>query len=240
MRFIGFSTGALAYGNFEEGLRLLRRTKATAVELSALRQNELQPLITAIGDLDLQQFGHISLHVPSSISPDFEEKLLAALRLLPPTWPLVTHPNVISKWGDWSALGNRLCIENMDKRKPIGRTAKDLREIFDKLPTATFCLDIGHAHQVDPTMGEAVLLLEEFGGRLRQLHVSEVNSESKHDPISLESESAFSIVAHLIDENTPVILESRLPTPSGSSIQSEMDAVQRVLDRAVALELAGD
>lgn len=240
MRSIGFSTGALAYGDFEEGLRLLRRTKATAVELSALRQNELLPLVRAIDGLDLQQFRHISVHVPSSIAPDFEGTLLEKLHALPPNWPLVTHPDVISKWNDWAALGPRLCIENMDKRKPIGRTAQDVREIFNRLPEATFCLDIGHAHQVDPTMGEAVLLLEEFGGRLRQLHISEVNSESKHDPISVESASAFSVVAHLIEERIPVIVESRLAILSTAAIQAEMSAIEHVLDQTQIMELAGD
>jgi len=240
MRCIGFSTGALAYGNFEEGLRLLRKTKANAVELSALRQNELEPLVRVINTLELQQFRHISMHVPSSVTPEFEKTLLSTLSSVPPHWLLVTHPDVITIWDEWEALGSRLCIENMDKRKPIGQTARDLRKIFNRLPAATFCLDIGHAHQVDPTMGEAVLLIEEFSARLRQLHVSEVNSESKHDPISLESASAFSVVAHLIQETVPVILESRLRSLSAAAIQSEMDAVEYVLDRRETMELAGD
>jgi sugar phosphate isomerase/epimerase len=240
MRSIGFSTGALAYGDFKEGLRLLEKTRANAVELSALRQNELDPLIQALDTLDLRRFVHVSVHVPSSIEPEFEGPLLAKLRLLPAEWLLVTHPDVISRWNEWEALGPRLCIENMDKRKPIGQTAQDLREIFHRLPDATFCLDIGHAHQVDPTMGEGVLLVEEFNERLRQLHVSEVNSESKHDPISFESASAFSVVAHLIRGNVPAILESRLQQLSPAAIQSEMDAVEYVLDRKSMLELAGD
>lgn len=240
MRCIGFSTGALAYGNFEEGLRLLQQTKATAVELSALRQNELAPLVNALSGLDLHQFQHVSLHVPSSIEPGFEGTLLTTLRALPKDWLLVTHPNVITMWNDWTSLGNRVCIENMDKRKPIARTAKELREIFSRLPDATFCLDLGHAHQIDPTMGEAVLLMEELGERLEQLHVSQVNSESKHDPLSRESEAAFSVVARLIDARVPVILESRLPEPSPKAIQLEMDAAECILDGAVAMPLAGD
>ena len=40
--------------------------------------------------------------------------------------------------------------------------------------------------------------------------MSEVNSQSKHDPLSFESVLAFRRVAHLVPENTPVILESRV------------------------------
>ena len=157
------------------------------------------------------------MHLPSSVQPEFEAVILKLVDRLPPEWPLVTHPNIISDWSKWKGLGNRVCIENMDKRKSIGQTAADLRRIFDRLPEATFCFDIGHAHQIDPTMGEAVLILEEFLERLVQLHVSEVNSESKHDPISLEAATAFAIVSTLIPENVPAILESSSFTGSGCS-----------------------
>jgi hypothetical protein len=43
---------------------------------------------------------------------------------------------------------------------------------------------------------------------LRQLHVSEVNSRSTHDPLSNAAIDAFRAVSSLIPENTPVILES--------------------------------
>lgn len=44
----------------------------------------------------------------------------------------------------------------MDKRKRIGCTAMQLRRFFDELPEATFCFDMGHARQVDPTMHETL------------------------------------------------------------------------------------
>jgi hypothetical protein len=43
---------------------------------------------------------------------------------------------------------------------------------------------------------------------LRQLHVSEVNSRSTHDPLSNAAIDAFRAVSSLIPENTLVILES--------------------------------
>jgi hypothetical protein len=211
MRPLGFSTGALAYSDFRLGLRILAETDGTAVELSALRQSELAPLVSSLGELDLRKYSHISLHLPSAIQPDFESILLDLVRDLPARWRLITHPDIIRSWDAWAELGSRVCIENMDKRKQIGQTARHLRSIFRQLPAASFCFDIGHAHQVDPTMGEAVLLLEEFRHRLSQLHVSEVNSESKHDPISLEVAMAFEIVSMLIPETVPAILESRVP-----------------------------
>jgi len=126
----------------------------------------------------------------------------------------------------------------MDKRKLIGQTARDLSGIFERLPRATFCLDIGHVHQIDPTMGDAVLILEEFRHRLRQLHISEVNSESKHDLISLEAERSFRVLAQLIPKETPAILESRVSEPGEAlgpaariRIEREMQLVENVLSQ---------
>jgi hypothetical protein len=231
MRPLGFSTGALAYSDFRCALRILESTGATAIELSALRQSELEPLVSALGSLSLEQYSHISVHLPSAVQPGLEAVILKLVEEFPSEWPLVTHPNIISEWSDWKALGNRVCIENMDKRKSIGQTAVDLRHIFARLPEATFCFDIGHAHQIDPTMGEAVLILEEFQDRLVQLHVSEVNSESKHDAISLEAATAFTIVSALIPENMPAILESRV---SADQVVAEMRLVSGLLETSMA------
>lgn len=240
MRRLGFSTGALALGDFRSALRILASTNATAVELSALRQSEFEPLVSALSELRLDQYSHISVHLPSSVQPEFEALMFKLADHFPPEWPLITHPNIIGDWSEWRTLGNRVCIENMDKRKSIGQTRADLRRIFDKLPEATFCFDIGHAHQIDPTMGEAVLILEEFDKKLRQLHVSEVNSESKHDKISLEAARAFAIIVPLIPEEVPAILESRIPEGKDVSqhVVSEMELVGHLL--TAPIEVAGD
>jgi endonuclease IV len=133
------------------------------------------------------------------------------------------HPDAITDFGMWRELGSAICIENMDKRKPIGRTARELESVFKELPEATFCFDIGHARQLDLTMTEAYMILRAFGSKLRQVHVSEVNSRSKHGPLSYSSMLAFREVAHLIPAGVPLILE----TPIGEeAMESEIAKVR--------------
>jgi hypothetical protein len=220
MRPIGFSTGALAFADFAEGLRMLEGKPVQAVELSALRQAELVPLLRALPSLDLQRFPYISIHAPSQFEPGWEAELCGLLMAeVWRGWPIVLHPDAIHDFGRWRQLGAAICIENMDKRKPIGRTAAELHRIFEELPEATFCFDIGHARQFDPTMTEACMLLRDFGKKLRQVHISEVNTRSKHDVLSFASIKAFQEVAHLIPQEIPLILE----TPVGnSSVEAEV------------------
>ena len=227
MRPIGFSTGALAYGNFREGLRMLGQKEVQAVELSALRQGELDPLLQAIPSLDLSSFDYISIHVPSQFEAGWEAVMWRLIvGGVPGGWPVVLHPDAIDDFGMWRELGASVCIENMDKRKPVGRSVGELARIFAELPDATFCFDIGHARQFDPTMTEAWLILREFGSKLRQVHVSEVNTRSRHDCLSYASILAFQEVAHLIPEGVPLILET--PVPEGD-MRVEIEKVREAL-----------
>jgi hypothetical protein len=238
MRQIGFSTGALARGDFQRALEMLATKSVSAVELSALRQAELAPLVEQLDRLNLSQFEYISFHAPSSMAPAFEA---VALRLLEQVarrgWPVIVHPDAIYSRGDWACLGDRLCIENMDKRKPTGQTASDLDQIFKHLPNACFCFDIGHARQVDPTMSEACTILQRFGGKIQQVHVSEVNTQSKHDALGIESILAFQKVAHLIPPDVPLILESRVDE---SEIEQEIQNALTALNAKDMVVLAGD
>jgi hypothetical protein len=229
MRPIGFSTGAIAKGNFRRALQLLRDFNVDAVELSALRVNELQPLIAALPTLDLSSFNFVSIHAPSHFDLKSESSIVEALIELAPTpFPVVVHPDVFFTPQLWQQLGCRLLIENMDKRKPIGRTAVELERLFRELPKARLCFDIGHARQVDPSMTESVLILREFEHRLAEVHISEVNTSSRHDPISTSAARAFQSVSKYIPDNVPVIIES-LIDEGQSDIPTERESAQEAL-----------
>jgi hypothetical protein len=211
-RLIGYSTGALAKGDFRHALDLLRRHRIGVVELSALRDTELVPLLNALDSLDLRFASYLSFHAPSAFRTHTETEAARLLRtLLPRHWPIILHPDAVTDASAWQDFGAWICIENMDKRKPVGRTVEELQRVFDIFPHASFCFDIGHARQVDPTMGQATLILQRFGDRLKQVHMSEVNSRNGHDPMSVTAINAFRKVAHLIPPETPIILETVIP-----------------------------
>jgi hypothetical protein len=208
MASIGFSTGAIARGDFTSALVTLRPHALTAIELSALRDHELAALMRAIPELDLAGYDYISVHAPSKLATLSERDVV---RMLAPCvergWPVVVHPDAIQDIDCWRGLGKLACIENMDTRKPIGRTAAELRPIFDRLPEASFCFDFGHACQVDATLQTARELIREFGDRMIEIHLSEVDSRWHHRPLSIVTVLALQEIAHLLPQ-CPVILES--------------------------------
>lgn len=211
MRPVGFSTGALARAEFRVALHELVGKPVDSIELSALRLAELPILLRALGELRLDAYSYIAIHAPSEFDHVQEVEVVNLLKaFVPSKWPIIVHPDTIHDYSLWQVLGSRIAIENMDRRKAIGRTVEELKIVFEKLPEARFCFDIGHARQFDTTMTEAYRILKSFGARLCQVHVSEVNSSSQHDPVSFASILAFAQVANLISATIPLIIESRV------------------------------
>lgn len=220
-RNIGFSTGALAKGNFRLALSILQKQDVKVAELSALRDYELPELISALPSIDLSSFTHISIHAPSKFTEISERRTVSLLAgALVRGIGVIVHPDTITDPPIWRDFGDLLWIENLDKRKPGARTTSELEKIFEQFPNAGFCLDLAHARQIDPTMSEAARMLESFRPRLRQIHASGLNSNSKHTELSAAASFAFSQVSHLIPQETPIVLES--PVPLGA-IREELE-----------------
>ena len=210
MRRFGFSTGAVALGEFAQGLDLAAQASPSCVEISALRESELWPLLDALPNLPLSGFDYVSIHAPSSYGRSSEGRIADALLERTGAFNIVLHPDAIFDFSCWRSFGTRLCIANMDKRKPIGRNCQELNLLFEELPDASFCLDLGHVRQIDPTMIEAIAMLHQFGSRLRQIHLSEVTTNCRHESLSLAAIQSFRRIATRVPEETPVIIESVL------------------------------
>ena len=165
---IGFSTGALFRSDVKRGAELSCRLRLAAIELSALRVRELPEMVRFAGEADLSAFQYVSVHAPTDFTDDQEEEVARCLLGIAERhhWFVVVHPDTIRQPHLWARLGRHLCIENMDKRKPIGRTMEELSDVLERFPLASLCFDIAHAHQVDPTMTEAYRILRRFRSRI--------------------------------------------------------------------------
>lgn len=213
MRTFGFSTGALAKGDVRRALSMAAKHDTDAIEYSALRLGELEAMVNFLTHHDIGHFGYMAFHAPSRFDSHDEARVVELLRVLVEKLDLqiVVHPDAIHNFALWRTFGERLCVENMDHRKPVGRTADELDEIFAKLPKARLCFDIGHAHEIDRSMMLGYEIVKRFRNRIAHVHASEVSDDCQHRPFSASSHAAFSKLAGLIPESAPVILETDVP-----------------------------
>jgi hypothetical protein len=208
-RPIGFSTGSLAPGNVRLALSMLKGQGVSAVELSALRDAELADLLSALPDADWSGFDYVSVHAPSQFNGTRESRVIEMLQpAFERRWPVVIHPDAVAEWQLWRELGDLVIVENMDSRKTDGRFVDELRRVFDRLPQARFCFDMGHAFQIDPTCRLLHALQDAFASRLGQIHLSVVNDRCGHEPLSPDFVDSLAALGRLVPLVVPVILET--------------------------------
>lgn len=185
-------------------------TSSFAVELAALSETELPGLLEFVAGAPPLPFRYVSVHAPTKHLRMSDAELVDALLQLPP-WvdAVVIHPDVIEDVAAYRRLGALVVVENMDPRKLAGRTAEELEPLFAALPEAGFCLDIAHAAAVDPLLDQAHAMLDRFGSRLRHLHVSSLDDDCHHEPLTAGDENAWTPVLRRC-RDVPWILEAPL------------------------------
>lgn len=150
------------------------------IELTAIR-GRLSPLVRYLAeDADaLAPFERVSVHGPAAMAepPADVIETLEPFRL-----DVVLHPDVYGSEPACARIGSRAVFENMDATKETGRGVDELGGVFAAFPEAGFCLDVAHVWTNDRTLGLGHELLDAFGGRLRQLHVSGIEPDGTHRP----------------------------------------------------------
>lgn len=207
---LGASTGFMAdaRGNWSALVEEASRLSSFAVELMALAEDELPPLLAFLTDSPPLPFRYLSVHGPSKARRMAEADLVDRLVSLPAfVDAVVLHPDQIVDPSAYARLGSRLVIENMDSRKSRGTNRDELAGLFELLPEAGFCFDVAHAWTVDPSMEAAHDLLDGLGSRLRHVHLSSISVEHKHVPLSAEHELLFAPVLSRC-RDVPWILEA--------------------------------
>jgi sugar phosphate isomerase/epimerase len=209
---LGASTGVVGFG--DDWPALVRHAcgiSPHAVELAALDAAELPGLKRLLAERPRLPFRCVSVHAPvKGLAGSDDASRAAELARLPlGVRSIVVHPDLIEDPAPYRALGRRLVIENMDDRKADGRTVQELAPLFAALPEAGFCLDVAHAHTVDPSMQVAAELLDAHRCRLREVHLSSIRDGS-HVELTPEDELLFApLLARCRD--VPWILEAAPP-----------------------------
>ena len=182
-----------------------------AAELSALSEEELPALLAFMRDEPPLPFGYLSVHAPVKGRALPERELVALLvAACGGADAVIVHPDVMVDPCAYAPLGRALTIENMDGRKPTGRTVAELVPLFEALPEAGFCFDVAHAAAVDPSLALAHELLDAFGPRLREVHISSLDAAGRHIALTKKDLGRFERIMRRCPD-VPWILEAPLP-----------------------------
>ena len=221
----GIATGALVEGrdDWERAIGRVRAVGWPFVELTAIDEERLDALVALFerSPEPLDGVERVSVHAPVR----FRTSVLQVVEKLEalPELDVVVHPDVYRGELRLLGLGRRLLVENMDVQKAFGRFAPDLRVVFETFPEAGLCLDVAHVWTNDPSLRLGHDLLDEFGGRLRQVHVSGIEADGAHRETTAAD---LDLYAPLLERcrHVPWILEAELAEPGSSRRAVEVRA----------------
>jgi hypothetical protein len=174
----GIATGAYADERSDWSAAIARAAREgwRFVELTAIGDSRVEDLAAVEPGL-FAAFERVSLHAPVAGDPD---DAIAAIADVGLAVDVVLHPDVYGAAPAAATLGPLAVFENMDVAKQFGQTVEDLDGIFERFPEAGFCLDVAHVWTNDGTLALGHALLDAYGDRLRQLHVSGIEPDGSH------------------------------------------------------------
>jgi sugar phosphate isomerase/epimerase len=204
---IGVATEVFAQ---EEWPALVARAVAwsrAAVELTTLTLGDLDTA-AALLRVASPPARYVSVHAPIALADGDEGRLVSVLTEVGSrVAAVIQHPDIVDAPARLAPLGQRLVLENMDARKQNARDVPELESYFRALPDAGFCLDVAHVRTIDSEMKLAHELLDSFGTRLRELHISGIDDKCNHVPLDHETVDSFAEILHRC-RGVPWILES--------------------------------
>ena len=208
---IGCSTGYMdeLREDWDGLVEAAARTSGFAIELSALSEDELEGLVAYLRDAPPLPFRFVSVHGPSKDRRHVRRRAGRAARAAararlgdrhapgrdgrPRALPAPRPPAVHREHG-------RAQAARADRRRAASATST-------RCPRPGFCFDVAHAQAVDPSLAVARELLSRFSLRLSHVHLSSLDAEQHHVPLTEADQEAFAAVLKRCSD-VPWILEA--------------------------------
>ncbi|MFH1611934.1 MAG: hypothetical protein ABH887_01575 [bacterium] len=230
---VGFSTGCLYRTDmsFNEKIDFIAKTGANAIELAFPMPEDI---INWHWDWNgriieiINSFSFVSVHAPwidvsyPGVNPADKcivdavfEKLRYLCKDMLNIQGVVFHPDVIIDFGVFSNIEKKsIFLENMDSSKKSGKYPDEFRNYLGEYKNIGIVIDLFHTLENDPEMGQAEELMAIGDGRISHLHVSGVNSQTRHSLLYLADEPSQSAIIRgldmMISPLSPIILEGKL------------------------------
>lgn len=211
---IGFATGVFYKHNLgtKKSLKLLREAGVKAVELDRDIVMPDTDTIETFERGDFDDFEYISLHAPTwewghNRETSLIFKKISTLQTLCDLDLVVVHPDTIEDISVFQDCTFPIAFENMDWRKDDFHTVKDMKPLFEIIPSAKMVLDVNHVWTHDTTMQLAHELYEAFHDRITEIHLS--GFSKLHDPLFKTKQRE--IIEAIEDFSVQIIVESQLP-----------------------------
>ncbi len=243
---VGFNSWVLGNQGFsiEETASKLIGLGANAIELSfPIPEVLLGFKITNELKKILGLFDYVSIHTPISMIENlryrddpFTNEIIAKLKFLVSELSvsaIIMHPSDVVDFDFLEKTGLPILFENMDSQKGSFKSVEDFGSLIDKY-SFNFTLDVEHAFENDPSGKLTKDLVEMFGDRLKEVHISGAIKdkdikEINHCPLKDSNHRGKLLEALRGLKHIPIILEVEAAEDFEETIKGELNYVKDAL-----------
>lgn len=211
---LGFSTGTFyRHCDTAEALQVFKNNNISVVELGFLKPETIMDdsLLEQITPELLKNFEYVSLHAPKFVYKDNEQtksifERIERINSIRKLDAVVFHPDLVEDFDIFNQVGFQVAFENMDNRKKIFKTPRELENLVSKNEKFNAVLDLNHVYVNDNTMSLAEEFHKTIEDKLVEYHIS--GYKELHDPLYLTKQ--LEIINAIQRKDIPIIVESVL------------------------------
>ena len=238
---LGFATGLMRHLPTQDAIEFIQKTGCEAVEVNFPKDYNERDWISEIPTSALDSFKRVSVHLPKipaegeygqyadNDGTEVVFGMYKRLKTLRNIDAVIVHPNMVSDFDVLPRFGQKVLLENLDKRNTRYTRPEDFRELFSDSSPFGMILDLNHVFTHDPSMRRAKEFYDAYGDRVGEIHLS--GFTELHEPLFRTKQDE--IIYSIQDFSTPIILEGTMK-PEELSLEMEyvLNKMEDYINRA--------
>lgn len=181
----------------------------------------------------LRQFQHITIHSPFELVREAEsdKEVIKQLDLIFELYSairakrVIIHPDNLPKPEILKNYKFNISTENLKKKRGI--SIKKLKKLLEKYPKIGFCLDTAHAFSW--SKHEIRKLVENFGNKINQIHLSARHKGKDHQSLRGTNKDFLLSVSPIEKLNIPIIIEEEYKKINFKTLKKEIEYIKKIL-----------
>jgi len=211
-------------------LRYIRDLGISGVELTFSSVRELHAFSLTESDLGwLRGLPYATIHAPFDLfehadAPEIIRRLENVSKLYDSIGAknVIVHPNRSESFSLLKGVDFKIVLENMPPKD--GFQISDLKRYFSEFPDFSFCLDVSHAYLW--SRFEASDLIDAFGDRMAQVHLSGTYRRKCHVSLRKVAPAFMESIRPLKSRMTPIVIEEDFEKRSERALADEVEYVK--------------
>ena len=217
-------------------IQYARNLGVDGVEITFSSKEELYSFKLSEEDVKwLKSLEYVTIHAPfklKSKSKD-EQEIIKQCEIILKLYQQINAKNVIIHPLDLPSpellakFPFKVSTENLTKKKNV--TITDLQKIFQKYPKIGLCIDVAHAYLW--SKDETQKLIDAFGDRITQFHLSGTYKKRDHQSLRKVTKNFISSIEPIKRLNVPIVIEEDFLIKNLNYLHEEVKYIKRMFNK---------